>query len=109
MILKLAIKRLRLDYDVEVGGKVFIHLGEDIAVPLKDVVSIINIKTGCFSKKTKEFLKIAEDEGFLVNISDKEPKSFIFTIRDNRTIIYLSPISSVTLNKRANFINNNFY
>ncbi|NLN49218.1 MAG: DUF370 domain-containing protein [Clostridiales bacterium] len=85
----------------------FIHLGEDIAVPLKDVVSIMNIKTSGFSKKTKEFLKIAEDEGFLVRISDKKPKSFIFTIKENQTIIYLSPISSVTLNKRANFLDIN--
>ena len=85
----------------------FIHLGEDIAVPLKDVVSIMNIRTSGFSKKTKEFLKIAEDEGFLVKISDKKPKSFIFTIKENQTIIYLSPISSVTLNKRANFLDIN--
>ncbi len=82
----------------------FIHLGEDIAIPLKDVISIMNIKSSGFSKKTKEFLKTAEDEGFLVRISDKKPKSFIFTIRDNQTIIYLSPISSVTLNKRSKFM-----
>lgn len=87
----------------------FLHLGEDIAVPLRDVVSIMNIRTSGFSKKTKEFLKIAEDEGFLVKISDKKPKSFIFTIKETQTIIYLSPISSVTLNKRAKFMDINTF
>ncbi|MCK9217669.1 MAG: DUF370 domain-containing protein [Firmicutes bacterium] len=85
----------------------FIHLGEDVVIPLKDVISIMNLETSSYSKKTKEFLKIAEDEGFLNKITDKEPKSFIFTIKDNQTIIYLSPISSVTLQKRSGFIDKN--
>jgi extracellular matrix regulatory protein B len=51
-------------------------------------------------------LSIAEDEGFIRKISEDDPKSFILTEKDNKTIIYLSPISSVTLLKRASFIEN---
>ncbi len=85
----------------------FIHLGGDVVIPLKDIISIMNLETSTYSKKTKEFLKIAKDEGFLKRITDKKPKSFVFTIKDNQTIIYLSPISSVTLNKRSKFIDKN--
>jgi hypothetical protein len=84
----------------------FIHLGGDIVMPMKDVISIMDIEACSKSGITKEFLKTAEDEGFVRRISEDEPKSFILSEKDNKTIIYLSPISSITLYKRAGFIDN---
>ena len=82
----------------------FIHLGADVVIPLKDIISIMDIKSTNMSNYTKEFLITAEDEGFIRKISEDEPKTFILSEQDNKTVIYLSPISSVTLFKRANFI-----
>lgn len=82
----------------------FIHLGGNTVISLKDIISIMDVESSNLSNTTKEFLSIAEDEGFIRKISEDEPKSFILTEKDNKTIIYLSPISSVTLNKRAGFI-----
>jgi len=45
----------------------------------------------------KNFLAIAEEEGFIQTVSSDIPKSFIITETDKKSIIYLSPISSVTL------------
>ena len=84
----------------------FIHLGGDVVISIKDVISIMDVESSNLSNTTKEFLSIADDEGFIRKISEDEPKSFILTEKDNKTIIYLSPISSVTLLKRANFIEN---
>ena len=84
----------------------FIHLGGDTVISLKDVISIMDVESSNLSNTTKEFLSIAEDEGFIQKISEDEPKSFILTEKNNKTIIYLSPISSVTLYKRAGFIDN---
>jgi extracellular matrix regulatory protein B len=84
----------------------FIHLGGDIVISINDVISIMDVESSNLSNTTKEFLSIADDEGFIRKISEDEPKSFILTEKDNKTIIYLSPISSVTLLKRASFINN---
>jgi hypothetical protein len=84
----------------------FIHLGGDIVISIKDVISIMDVESSNLSNTTKEFLSIAEDEGFIRKISDDDPKSFILTEKDNKTVIYLSPISSVTLLKRASFIDN---
>jgi hypothetical protein len=84
----------------------FIHLGGDTVISLKDVISIMDIESSNTSNTTKEFLSIAEDEGFIMKISEDRPKSFILTEKDHKTIIYLSPISSVTLYKRAGFIDN---
>jgi hypothetical protein len=56
------------------------------------------------SKDTKEFLKIAEEEGFVRRITKESPKSFILTEVDKKTVIYYSPISSLTLCKRSGFV-----
>ncbi len=82
----------------------FLHIGGDIVIPVKDVIAIMDIDTTTISKDTKEFLKIAEEEGFIRSISEDLPKSFIITEIDKKSIIYLSPISSVTLKKRSQYI-----
>lgn len=85
-------------------NKMFLHLGGDIVVRLKDVIAILDLETTTISKISKEFLKVAEEEGFIVNISDDLPKSFIITEIEKKSKIYLSPISSATLYKRAGYM-----
>ncbi len=84
----------------------FIHLGGDVVISLRDIISIMDIESSNKSNYTREFLKTAEDEGFIRRISKDEEKSFVLAEKDKKTIIYLSPISSVTLYKRAGFIDN---
>ncbi len=83
----------------------FLHIGGDVVIPLKNVIAIFDIESTTISKDTKEFLKIAEEEGFIESISYDLPKSFIITETDKKSKIYLSPISSVTLQKRSGFVN----
>lgn len=82
----------------------FLHLGENVVIPLSEVIAILDINSTS-SMDTRSFLKIAEEEGFVTKITDDPPKSFILTERNKKSIIYLSPISSVTLVKRTNFLN----
>lgn len=82
----------------------FLHIGGDKVVPVRNIIAILDMETTTISKDTKEFLKIAEEEGFIESISTDLPKSFIITESDKKSKIYLSPISSVTLQKRAGFI-----
>jgi len=82
----------------------FLHIGGDVVIPMKNVIAILDIETTTLSKDTKEFLKIAEEEGFVEAISEDLPKSFIITEMDKKSKIYLSPISSLTLQKRAGYI-----
>ncbi len=82
----------------------FIHLGGDVVVPLNNIIAIMDMESSSLSHNTREFLQTAEDEGFIKKISNDKPKSFILSEKDNNTIIYLSPISSVTLQKRSKFI-----
>ena len=81
----------------------FLHLGENVVIPLREVIAIFDINS-TNSIDTKHFLKTAEEEGFIRRITNDAPKSFVLTERNKKSIIYLSPISSVTLGKRSGFI-----
>ena len=43
----------------------FIHIGEDVVVPMKDIIAIIDVESANQSDDTRQFLKIAEEEGFV--------------------------------------------
>ncbi|UMZ75192.1 extracellular matrix regulator RemB [Natranaerofaba carboxydovora] len=73
----------------------FLHIGEDIVIPLKDIVGIFDIKIR-ENNSTKEFLQIASEEGFIKEKNEEEEKSFILTSEN----VYYSSISSATLRKR---------
>jgi hypothetical protein len=82
----------------------FLHLGGDKVVATKDIIAILDIDNTTVSKDTKEFLKVAEEEGFINTVSNDLPKSYIITEMDKKSRIYLSPISSITLQKRLKYI-----
>jgi len=78
----------------------FIHLGGDVMVQSKEVIAIFDVKMKYSSDSTKEFLDVADEEGFVVVIDENETKSFVVTTRK----VFYSPISSLTLKKRAGFV-----
>jgi hypothetical protein len=79
----------------------FLHLGENIVVPLKDIIGIFDVETSMYSSDTAQFLRMAEEDGFVQRITKDKPKSFIIAEVDKKSKIYLSPISSSTLTKRS--------
>lgn len=80
----------------------FLHLGENVVVPVKDIIGIFDLQNTMYSSDTIQFLRLAEEDGFVERITDERPKSFIIAEVDNMSKIYLSPISSTTLTKRTN-------
>lgn len=75
----------------------FLHLGGDTVVLKNDIIAIMDYKKG-FSVINKEFIKIAEEEGFIETISETgKEKSYVITTEK----IYISPISCNTLKKRS--------
>lgn len=80
---------------------VFLHLGENVVVPIKDIIGIFDLQNTMYSSDTIQFLRLAEEDGFVERITGEKPKSFIIAEVDNKSKIYLSPISSTTLTKRT--------
>ena len=74
----------------------FLHLGEDYLIPVSEIVMIGDLESSKDSDITKEFFHIAEEEGFIVDYSMGNPRSFVMT----GETIYLSMISSSTLSRR---------
>ncbi|MCM8901647.1 DUF370 domain-containing protein [Caldicoprobacter algeriensis] len=81
-----------------------LHLGGDVVVSMKNIIAIFDIETINTSCINREFLHIAEEEGFVRRVSDDEPKTFILAEIDKKSVVFLSPISSSTLLKRSSFI-----
>lgn len=73
-----------------------LHLGENVVIPSNKIIAILDIASLNDSLVNKEFVQTAEDEGFVKTIT-KKVKSLIITTEN---IMYLSPISSVTLKAR---------
>ena len=82
----------------------FLHIGGDVEVPLKDIIAICDMDSATLSRDTREFLKNSEEEGFVKTVGEDIPKTFVVAESNNRNIVYLTAISSVTLLKRANVI-----
>lgn len=81
----------------------FIHIGGDIVVRAIDVVAILDINhMKRDSKKSNYYESRVKNEQEVVKITDKDVKSIIITNKK----LYYSPISSLTLKKRANLLYN---
>ena len=65
------------------------------------MIGIFDLETTMYSSDTSQFLRLAEEDGFVQRINNEKPKSFVITEMDKKSKIYLSPISSRTLTKRT--------
>ena len=85
----------------------FLHLGENVVVPVKDIIGIFDIQSTNYGSDTMQFLRMAEEDGFVERINSDPPKSCIVAEVDKKSKVYLSPISSSTLCKRTEILNFN--
>ena len=77
----------------------YLNIGNDMAVRQKSVLGIFDLDNTSTSKRTREFLEQAEQEGLVVPCDDL-PKSFVLTQEYGMTRIYLTALSAATLEKR---------
>ena len=69
----------------------FLHLGENVVVPIKDVIGIFDLQTSMYGSDTISFLRMAEEDGFVERISKESPKSFVIAEVTKRTNIDYNP------------------
>jgi len=78
----------------------FLHVGGDFVVPTDDIIAIIDANLAEISPVTREFIELVKSEKKITDITNGNPKSYVLT--EERLIV--SPISSLTLQKRGNFL-----
>jgi len=77
----------------------FLHLGADTVIPLRNVIAILDMKITS-SAITSQYMNNIKAGKKIIDISDNSAKSFVITDEN----IYFSAISSQTLKKRAGYI-----
>ena len=78
----------------------YLHLGQDIAVPKSSVIGIFDTDNTTQSYITREYLNRAEKSGAIVDISGDIPKSFVICEENGVVTVYLSQLNTSTLLKR---------
>lgn len=74
----------------------YLHIGGDVIIPFKEVIGVFDAVSSD-ATVTREFLKVAREEGFVVSVMDGNPeKSFVVTNEK----VYMSPIACSTLRRR---------
>ncbi len=79
----------------------YLHLGCDTVVNTKNIISILDLESTSVSKYSKEFLKIVEEEGFVRNVSEEIPRSFIICEEKGQSVVYITNISTKALAGRV--------
>ena len=77
----------------------YLSIGNDMAVRTSSVIGIFDLDNTTVSKRGREFLSTAEKEGLVVPCDDL-PKSYILTAEYGLNKVYLTSLSSATLEKR---------
>ena len=80
----------------------YIHIGNEKIIRSEEIIGVFDMDTTTISKLSRDFLKNAEFAGKIVEISLDLPKSFVLCGTENFTKIYLAPIATSTIRKRAN-------
>ena len=80
----------------------YLHLGEGVMLPEKQIIGIFDLDKAADSKRTRDYLKRAEDAGIVINVCDDIPRSFVVADHPyHPQIVYISQLSSQTLQRRS--------
>ncbi len=77
----------------------YLSIGNDMAVRSSAIVGIFDLDNTTVGKRGRDFLATAEKQGQVIPCDDL-PKSFIVTAEYGLMRIYLTPLSTQTLEKR---------
>ncbi len=80
----------------------YLHLGSDVVVSQSEIIAIFDLDTTSISKITRDFLNTTQKANKVIDVSSHDlPKSYVLCGKKDRFNIYISPLSSQTLYKRA--------
>lgn len=82
----------------------YLHLGQDTIIQTESIVAMFDIDACTISKKTRDFLKQAQQSGQVVNVSMDLPRSFVVCRKNGSNYVYISQLSTKTLAKRCGSI-----
>lgn len=92
----------------------YLHIGNETVLRQEGIIGIFDIETSSVSRVTRDYLTAAQNAGNVITVTDDLPKSFIVYDGKRRgrrdpkgrsaRKVYISQISSTTLLKRIDFV-----
>lgn len=81
----------------------YIYLGGNIAVNSKSIVGVFDLDNTTVSKKTRDFLNVAEKQQRVIYTSYDLPKTFVIcNDKKRKNVVYITAVSAQTIRKRCN-------
>ena len=77
----------------------YLSIGNDMAVRDHSIIGIFDLDNTSTSKRTREFLAKAEEEGLVIPCDDL-PKSFVVTAEYGLNRVHLTALNTYTLERR---------
>lgn len=78
----------------------YVDIGLDLVVRAGQVLGVFDLDNTSWSKRTREFLERAQDEGNVIEATDELPKSFVLTSEYGQTRVYLTKYNASVLARR---------
>ena len=72
----------------------YLHAGRDTVIRKKKIIALLDLDYASQNRETLEFLRRAEREGRLINVTEELPKAVIVT---DDGLVYLTQLSAQTL------------
>jgi hypothetical protein len=79
----------------------YLHLGRGTVVNTANIIAIMDLESSSVSANTREFLRVVEEEGFVKNVSEELPRTYVVCEIDGQSVVYVTNISSKALAGRA--------
>ena len=78
----------------------YLHIGKDVVIKKKDIIGIFNIEYIKNTKEYKSMYTFLEEGNNLINVSEKQEKTFILLENNKNIKGYITNIGSNTIGKR---------
>ncbi len=78
----------------------YIQIGNSMAVRDRSIIGVFDLENSSWSKQTRNFLKNAEEQGQVVDVTDDLPKAFVLAEEYGMPRVYITQLASATIEKR---------
>lgn len=79
---------------------IYLHAGNNKLIREKEIIGIFDMDTATVSNVTRKYLNNAEKKGEVMNLCDEIPKAFLLCGKKGKFKIFISQLSTSTLQKR---------
>ena len=79
----------------------YLHIGAEVDLRTEEILFICDMDNATWSHRTREFLRKAEEDHRVENLAEDIPRSFVVCAEGGIVTVYLSQLSSTTLQRRA--------